>query len=160
MRLDFSHPDSYEGCLWLLAKHSIYPDGPDSDPFDNPNDFMPKTYTKTSASARKRRKTTVTTPDPPTEPEEPAPATEHEAFVVEISSSPPDMAEHAPTSDEPDTDAVAGAPPNTPAPVTSAEQPGEPMMVPLGATDPGPATQMRTDAELTAYIASQTLSCM
>ena len=142
------------------ALAGIHPDGPDRDPFDRPGDFMPKTYMRSSTSTPKRRKTRASAPDPPAEPEEPSTPPARETPVVEISSSPPSMADDAPANDSADTDDLVAAPENTPTPVTSPGQSREPTMVPLGAGDPGPATAMRTDDELEAYIATQTLSCM
>ncbi|KAJ5486484.1 hypothetical protein N7530_000784 [Penicillium desertorum] len=46
------------------ALDGFLPGASGRDPFDNPDDFMPKTYMKSSAGTKKPRKTTATSPDP------------------------------------------------------------------------------------------------
>jgi hypothetical protein len=131
------------------ALDSIYPDRASRDPFDNLDDFIPKTYIKDSVGARKRYITTATSPNPPAEPVEPITPPIREAFIIEISSLPLSIAVNDPSNND-----IAADNGNTPIPITGAEEACELIIEPLGATDPSPVTDIRSDAELTAYVIS------
>jgi hypothetical protein len=53
---------------------------------------------------------------------------------------------------DPSNNDIAANNGNTPVPITGAEEACEPIIEPLGATDPGLVTDIRSDAELTAYV--------
>jgi hypothetical protein len=110
---------------------------------------MPKTYIKNSVGARIRCITTATSPNLPAEPVEPVNPPVREAFIVEISSSPLSIAVNDLSNNE-----AAADNGNTSVSITGAEEAREPIIEPLGATDPRPVTDIRSDAELTVYVIS------